>query len=268
MVIIILCRKVGFLAQIREHFEHVLNPLLYNRRVLSENHTLSIIGLVLTIFGITTGGYVLFELLFKCTLFTVFLRVVSTMLMALYPREPGYVWLTVQSSKSVYNIWNVALLWLMGLPIVLFLMIGFWVFIVLNIVGTTHIPVLWLVLWFIGAGLINLFSAVNQYAIELKIKHKRASVERLKRYILDDLGQALKRISHHFFYNWITGPVYTIAIFFIDLLLIILHWPAWGLNAFFGSKLDLDSNEVRKNYYIGYTVTAGLTGAVLLFLFS
>jgi len=163
--------------------------------------------------------------------------------------------------------WDMALIYLLLLPLVFILMVGFWVFLVLRIFGVYNLGTFWLSFWFIVLCFTYMWSAVNQHAVEMKAKHKRANVERIKGYMMQDPIATSRRWLFYFFVNWIKSPFTTLKLLLIVILFVLLHWPAWLLKGAGVLQMNFDDTNTRKYYYIGYMVTHLVAGLVLMFLY-
>jgi hypothetical protein len=231
-------------------------------------HPIAILGLVLSISGVIAGGYLLFERIFGSTFFNIFLTLTPNLIHTVFPRDPTMVWFTTSINKNIYASWKVALIYFLLLPIVLFVMLGFWVFLILRLCGIYDIGTAWLCIWFIVLCFAYFWSAVNQYAVEVKAKHKRAGAETIIKYIIQDPKMLFKRYSYHFFLNWVQAPFTTFKLLLIVFLFVLLHWPAWLIQICPKIKLDLTNSNTRKYYYIGYMIVTGVSGLTLIFLFK
>lgn len=208
------------------------------------------------------------ERLFSSTLFSIFLKLTPRLIQSLLPRDAAIIWFTTHANRNIYASWNVALIYLLLLPTVFSLMIGFWVFLILRICGVYNIGTAWLCVWFVVLCLSYSWSAVNQYASEVIAKHKRAKAETITKYMIQDPKILLKRCSFYFFMNWIKAPLTTLKLVLMIFLFVLLHWPAWIIQIFPRIKLDLTDSDTRTHYYVGYMLLSVIPGIVLIFFFD
>jgi len=230
---------------------------------------LAILGLVLSTSGILAGGYLLIERLFNRVLFSTFLTLTPRLLRAFFPYEPTIAWFEIRSNRNLYQSWDIALIYLLLLPIIFSLFIGFLPFFILKVLGVYDLGTAWLSIWFVFLCLNHLWAAVNQHAVEIKAQHRRATVETIKQRMKQDPRVTSKRWVSYFFSNWIKAPFTTLQLLITVVLFVLLHWPAWVIQAFNkGTKLDLSTNETRRNYYIGYMLLFTIIGLFLIFFFN
>jgi len=236
--------------------------------MFNPNAPLAILGLVLSISGIIAGGYLLLERLFSSKLFSIFLIFTPNFLQAIFPHDPAITWFRIRSNRNLYDSWDVSFIYFLLLPIISTAMIGFWAFLVLRICGVYDLGTSWLTFWFVMLCLNYMWSAVNQYAIEIKAKHRKASVKRIKGYIIQDPIATLKKWLSYFFRNWIKAPLTALELLLIVVLFILLHWPAWLLRGVSKIQINLNDANARKYYYTGYMVVFLAAGLLLMFFFD
>jgi len=228
----------------------------------------AILGLALSISGAISTGYILVERLIGSKLFSAFLLATPVFLQSQFKDDPAIAWFKLRSSRSLYDCWDVGFIYLFILLLVLIMMGGIWVFLVLNILGVYNIGIPWLIIWFVVLCSSHMWSAVNQHYIEIKARHKRAATERVKRYMMEDPINTIKRWFFYFFKNWITAPFTTLYLLLIVIIFVLLHWPAWLLKGVGILKMDLNDANSRKYYYTGYTVIFLVSGLLLMFFFN
>jgi len=150
----------------------------------------------------------------------------------------------------------------------LIIVVGFWISLVLTIHGAYNIRTSLLVIWFgvLCAG--NVWAAVNQHAVEIKAQHKRATLEKVQEYIIENPEKTVKRWAYYFLRNWVETPFTIVKLLLIVVLFILLHWPAWLLKGVKILKIDLSDQNTRKYYYIAYGVPASVAGLLLVFFFK
>jgi len=198
-----------------------------------------LIGLFLTISSIISGAYALVELFIKWDLYQAFLIVTPSMLGAIYPREPGFTWLKVESSKNTYESWKGAFVYLFLMSATLFFMLGFWVLLALRLFDIAHVSSIILIFWFVINVIVYFVSAVNQFAIDTKIQYQVKTIGTIQKHMLEDMNRLLKRVSYYFFIDWVKTPVIASGIFVINLLSIMVYWPIWVMNGTKFIKLGL-----------------------------
>ncbi len=228
---------------------------------------LEILGLALGISGAIAGVYIIAEQLFKSTVFTVFLKVLPAFLQSFFPNSTTILWFTVQANKSLYNSWHIALIYFVLMPIILALFVGCWIFLVLALLGVFYIGTKWLTVWFILITVNYMWSATNQYAVEIKFHDRRLGVNGIINRMLSDPLKTIKRWSYYFFTNWIRAPFTALRLCLITLLFVLLHWPAWLIQIVPAFRFDLTSRKTRRYYYSWYAGTFIVAGLVLTTLF-
>ena len=226
------------------------------------------LGLALGISGAISFGYILVERLVHTELFSVFLKLTPNFLTSRFNYEPAIAWFKVRSSRNLYDCWDISLIYLFLLSFILVMVVGSWVFLVLRILGIYNIGTSALIIWFAVLCYINVRAAANQYAVEVKVQHKMATVEKVKEYIMENQVNTLKRSAYYFLRNWVVTPVITLKLLLIIVLFVLLHWSAWLLKGVKILKIDLNDKNTRKYYYIAYGVLASVAGLSLIFLFD
>ena len=229
---------------------------------------LAFLGLALSISGVISLGHILVERLITTELFSLFLTLTPVFLTSQFSYEPAIAWFKVRSSRNLYDCWDITLIYLILLSIVLVMAVGFWVLLVLRILGIYYVGTGALIMWFVILCVGNIFAAVNQQAIEVKSQHKRATIERVKEYMLEDPVNTLKRSAYYFLRNWVGTPFTTLKLLSIIVLFILLHWPAWLLRIVKISKIDMNDKDTRRYYFIAYGVLASAIGLFLIFFFD
>ncbi len=227
---------------------------------------IELLGLILSISALIAGAYLLMERLFAYRVFSVFLALTPKLLQSLFPHDATIAWFTIRSGRSLYDAWDVALVYLFLLPALFVIEVGCWVFLALRLAGISYIGTSWLFSWFVFNWFIYSWSAVNQYAVEIKIKNKKATPEGIKKSMIEDPGLTLKRWIYYFLRNWLVTPLIASALVLIIILFVLLHWPAWVIKAFPKIHLNLDNKRSRTYYYLTYMLLAGIPGLVLTFL--
>ena len=246
--------------------------LLYALYMLESQSPFASLGLALLISGVISFGHILIERLVTTELFSVFLAIIPNFLSSIFNSlrdyQPPITWFKYRSSRSLYDCWDTSLIYLFLLSCVLAMAVGFWVFLVLRILGIYNIGTSGLVIWFIVLFFSNVWAAVNQHALEVKAQHKRATMERVKKYMIENALNTLKRSAYHFLLNWVRTPLTDLKLLSIVVLFILLHWPAWLLKGIRILKIDLNDKKAREYYYIAYGVLASAAGSLLLFFFK
>lgn len=234
-----------------------------------ESHSpFAFLGLALSISGVISLGYILVERLVSTELFSVFLKLTPIFLTSQFKYEPAIAWFKVHSSKNLYDCWDISLIYLFLLSLMLTIVVGFWVFLVLKVLGIYNIRTILLIIWFAVLFAINVVAASNQHAVEVKIQHKIATVEKVKEYLLENQPNTLKRVTYYFLRDWVETPFTIVKLLLIIVLFILLHWPAWLLKGVKILKIDLNDKNTRTYYYIAYGVPASVAGLLLIFLFK
>lgn len=238
-----------------------------------ESHSpLAFLGLALSISGVISLGYVLVERLVSTKLFSIFLTLTPNFLLSQFGHEPEMIWFKVRSNRSLYDCWDISLIYLLLLSLVLIMEVGFWVFLVLWILGVyrinTYLLIILLIVWFAVLCFANVWAVVNQHYIEVKSQHKRATQKRVIEYMTEDPWNTLKRWGYYFLRNWVGTPFTTLKLILTWVLFILLHWPAWLLKGIKILKMDLNDKNTRKDYYIAWGVFASVAGLLLIFLFK
>ena len=228
---------------------------------------LEILGLALSISGAIAGVYIIAEQLFKSTVFTVFLKALPAFLQSFFPNDATILWFTVQANKNLYNSWHIALIYLVLMPTIFALFVGCWIFLVLALLGVFNIGTKWLIIWFILIAVNYMWSATNQYAVEIKFHDRRLGVNGIINRMLSDLPKTMKRWSYYFFTNWIRGPFTALRLCLITFLFVLLHWPAWLIQTVPVFRFDLTNRKIRRYYYSWYAGIFIIAGLVLTTLF-
>lgn len=185
-----------------------------------------------------------------------------------YPSSTFTPWFSLRAQRNIHESWDVALLYFVLLSIIFPIITGCWVFLILAILGVLNIGIFWLIIWFVSLFFLYLVSASTQVAVEIKSKHPRANADRILRYMREDKPiNTIKRWLYHLFRNWFIAPFTCLRLLFILFLLLLLDGPAW-LTMILpqGPILDLSDDEVRKYYYIGYSVFFIIAGLILIFV--
>jgi len=226
------------------------------------------LGLAFSISGVISLGYGFVERLVSTGLFSLFLTVTPNFLYSQFRGEPAIAWLKARSSGNLYDRWDMSLIYLFLLSCMLAMTVGFWVLLVLRILGTYNIGTSGLIIWFLALCVTNWIAAANQTALEVKTQHKRATLARVKKYMVEDPLNALKRSAYYFLRNWIQTPYTIVKLLSTILLFILLLWPAWLLKGVKILKGDLNDKDTRTQYYITYGVLASVAGLLLTFFFK
>jgi hypothetical protein len=230
------------------------------------------LGLALSISGVISLGYGFVERLVSTELFSVFLKLVPNFLFSQFRYEPAIVWFKGRSTKSLYDCWDVSLIYLFLLSLLLIMEVGVWVLLVLWIFGVysirTYLLIILLVIWFAVLCFTNMWAVVSQYYVEVKAQHKRATEKKVIEYMMESPGNTIKRWGYYFLRNWVETPYTTVKLLLIIVLFILLHWPAWLLKGVKILKADLNDKDTRTQYYITYGVLASVAGFLLTFFFK
>jgi hypothetical protein len=226
------------------------------------------LGLSLSISGVISLGYGFVERLVSSGLFSLFLKLTPNFLTSQFRYEPAIAWFKVRSSRNLYDCWDISLIYLVLLSLMLMIVVGFWIFLILRILGIYNIRMSLLIIWFVVLCAINVWAAVGQHAIEVKAQHKRATVEKLQEYMIKNPENTLKRLAYYFLRNWVETPFTIVKLLLTIVLFILLHWPAWLLKGVKILKADLNDKDTRTQYYIAYGVSASVAGLLLTFFFK
>jgi len=225
------------------------------------------LGLALSVSGVISLGYGFVERLVSAELFSVFLAVTPNFLASLLNYEPAAVWFKGRSTRSLYERWE-SLFYLFLISCVLAIIVGFWAFLVLRILGIYNIGTSGLIAWFLVLCFSNLWAVVSQHYIEIKAQHKRVTKKRVLVYMVENPSNTLKRWGYYFLRNWVVTPYIAVKLLSIMVLFILLHWPAWLLKGVKILKADLNDKDARTQYYITYGVLASVAGLLLTFFFK
>lgn len=226
------------------------------------------LGLALSISGVISLGYGFVERLVSSRLFSLFLKLTPNFLTSQFRYEPAIAWFKVRSGRNLYDCWDVSLIYLVLLSLILMIVVGFWIFLILRILGICNTRMSLLIIWFVVLCAGNVWAAVGQHAIEVKAQHKRATVEKLQEYMIKNPENTRKRLAYYFLRNWVETPFTIVKLLLTIVLFILLHWPAWLLKGVKILKADLNDKDTRTQYYIAYGVAASVAGLLLVFFFK
>jgi hypothetical protein len=226
------------------------------------------LGLALSISGVISLGYGFVERLVSSRLFSLFLKLTPNFLTSQFRYEPAIAWFKVRSSRNLYDCWDVSLIYLVLLSLILMIVVGFWIFLILRILGIYNIRMSLLIIWFVVLCGGNVWAAVGQHAIEVKAQHKRATVEKLQEYMIKNPENTGKRLAYYFLRNWVETPFTIVKLLLTIILFILLHWPAWFFKVIKILKADLNDKDTRTQYYIAYGVSASVVGLLFTFFFK
>ena len=236
---------------------------------MAESYSLfAFLGLALSICGAISLGHVVVERLVSTKLFSIFLTLTPNFLISQFNYEPAIAWFKVRSSRNLYDCWDISLIYLFLLSLILVIVVGFWVFLVLRILGIYNIRTSWLIIWFIWLCVSNEWAAVNQHAVEVKSQRKIATIEKVAEYMVGNPENTLKRSAYYFLRNWVETPLTTVKLLLIIVLFLLLHWPALLLKGVRILKIDLNDKKARIYYYTAYGFSASVAGLLLVFLFK
>jgi hypothetical protein len=245
--------------------------LLYALRMVESQSPFAFLGLAFSISGVISLGYGFVERLVSTQLFSVFLTLVPDFLLSQFGYEPAIVWFKGRSTRSLYDCWDVSLIYLFLISLVLIMEIGVWVLLVLWILKVyairMYLLIILLVVWFAVLCFINVSAAVSQHYVEIKAQHKRATLEKVQEYMIKNPEKTFKRWGYYFLRNWVEAPYTTVKVLSIIVLFILLHWPAWLLKGVKILRADLNNKDTRTQYYITYGVLASVVGLLLTFFF-
>jgi len=234
-----------------------------------ESHSpFAFLGLALSISGVVSLGYGFVERLISTELFSLFLTATPNFLYSQFRSEPAIAWLKARSGGSLYDRWDVSLIYLFLVSCVLAMTVGFWVFLILRILGIYSIGTSALVVWFLVLCFGNVWAVVGRHYIEIKGRHKGATLEKVQEYVIENAEKTVKRWAHYFLRNWVETPYTTVKLLSIMVLFILLHWPAWVLKGVKILRADLNDRDTRTHYYITYGVLASVAGLLLTFFFN
>ncbi|MBE3140157.1 MAG: hypothetical protein IMZ53_06200 [Thermoplasmata archaeon] len=228
---------------------------------------LEILGLVLGISGAIAGVYIIAEQLFKSTVFTIFLKAIPAFLQSFFPNDAAILWFTVRANQNLYTSWHIALIYFVLTPTIFALFIGCWLFLMLALLGIFNIGIKWLIIWYILVAINYMWSATNQYALEIKFHDRRLGAKGIINRMLSDLPKTMKRWSYYFLTNWIRAPFIALRICLITFLFVLLHWPAWLVQIIPAFRFDLTIRRTRRYYYSWYAAIFIIAGLVLTTLF-
>jgi len=230
---------------------------------MSINTPLGALGLALGICGAIAGANIIAELLFRSTIFSLFLKVIPAILHSVLPNDAAILWFTDRANKNLYGSWDVALIYFAFMPIIIAFYVGCWVFLILDILGVFDIGTTWLIVWFALVTINFMGAAVGQYALEIRFNDKRLREKGVENRMLSDPIKTIEKWSYYFFSNWIMAPFTAIKIFLIVFLFVLLQWPAWLLRIIPAFRFDLTSRKTRRYYYAGYSAMFIMAGLVL-----
>jgi hypothetical protein len=222
---------------------------------------LGALGLALGICGAIAGANIIAELIFRSTIFSLFLKVIPAILQSVLPNDAAILWFTDRANKNLYGSWDVALIYFAVMPIIIAFYVGCWVFLVLDILGVFDIGTKWLIVWFALVTVNFMWAAVGQYAFEIRFNDKRLRKKGVENRMLSNPIKTIGKWSYYFISNWIMAPFTAIKIFLIVFLFVLLQWPAWLLRIIPAFRFDLTSRKTRRYYYAGYSalfIIAGL----------
>ncbi len=217
--------------------------------------------------GAIAGSYIIVERLTGSTLFSIFLKVMPALLRAILPNDETILWFTIRAERNLYGSWDVALIYLLLLPIVFSIFLGCWVFLILKLLGIFELGTVWLILWFFVVAIDYFISSSNQYALELKYHDRRLGIQGIKNRMRSDPFKALKRWSYYFISNSVRAPYTTLKVLLITVLFVLLHWPAWLIRVIPAFRFDLTNRKNRRYYYAWYAAIFIIAGLLLNTLF-
>jgi len=233
---------------------------------MSIHINLVFLGFVLGSCATIAGINIVVEQLFRGALFTSFLQLAPVLMQSFLPNDTTTLWFAVRANKSLYNGWDVALIYLVLLPMVFMLFVGCWLFLVLALLRVFNIGALWLIIWFVVTAVVYFVSASNQYALEIKSHDKRLGVPGVKNRMFADPMKTVKRVSFIFVVYWVSAPLGTLAIYLITVLFVLIHWPAWLIQTIPALRFDLTNKRERQVYYGWYAAVLGVTSLALVLL--
>jgi hypothetical protein len=227
---------------------------------------LGLLGLTLVILGIIAGVNTVVELLFTNPLFTTFLNVIPVFLQSVFPNDPEVLRFAIRAKGNLYNSWDIAIIYLVLMPVVSMLFTGCWLFLILALLGVFNIGTVWLIIWFVVTALIYLVSAKDQYTIEIVSADRRLRSKGVKNRMLADPIKTMQRVSIQFVINWVRTPLAALGILLTVLLFVLIYWPAWLIKIIPAFRFDLSDKQVRTRYYAFYALIFGIAGAVLAYI--
>ena len=225
-----------------------------------------LLGLSLAILGIIAGVNIVVELLFTNQLFTTFLNVIPVFLQSVFPNDPEVLRFAIRAKGNLYNSWDIAIIYLVLMPVVSMLFTGCWLFLILALLGVFNIGTVWLIIWFVVTALIYLVSARDQYTIEIVSADRRLRSKGIRNRMLADPIKTMQRVSIQFVINWVRTPLAALGILLTVLLFFLIHWPAWLIKIIPAFRFDLSDKQVRTRYYAFYALIFGIAGAVLAYI--
>ena len=241
---------------------------------------LEILGLLLVVSSFIVAGHTLVERIFNYSSIVVLTEYLPKFLKAYIPSNAFITWYEIRSLRlNFYGDWHVVL-FLTGCTTLTFaLFSGFWALLVLKVLGF-NISNYWLLSYCLFLAFIYFWSSINQTFIKMAILHKdELTFIRNTHNNIDTndmIGvfvkypkQIMRYIVLYFFVNWVKSPVTSLGILLVLMLLVVMHWPAWLTNVLPNRyHIDITNSDTRRNYYIGYFVSAGVLGTILLFIGS
>jgi len=228
-----------------------------------------IIGYIFCILAIIIGCHTILTNLFHYSLFSVFLALAPLAVKSFVNVEELAVWLQARTPESEYHqMWSVTLFYLVLLAAVLFIMVGCWVFLLLNLLSITHISVVLLTGWFVFNCIIFFISAINQTAVQYKIFDRRLKrVDTIITRMTQQPLLTLKLILKFSLTNWFLGPITTLKVWLIIFLLFILYWPVWIIQLVFRKQISFNNEKAKNYYYIAYAAILAALGTSISFFF-
>jgi hypothetical protein len=233
---------------------------------MSIHINLGLLGLALAILGIIAGVNIVVELLFNNPLFTAFLNVIPVYLQSIFPNDPAILRFTIKAKENLYNSWDIAIIYLVLMPVVSMLFTGCWLFLILALLGVFNIGTVWLIIWFVVTAVLYFMSASNQYAIEIVSDDRRLRSKGVTKRLYADPMKTIKRVSIQFVINWVRTPLAALGILLTEILFVLLHLPAWLIKIIPAFRFDLSDKQVRTRYYAFYALIFGIAGAVLAYI--
>jgi len=230
-------------------------------------YVIELIGYIFSILAIIAAAHNLIERLFHYSLFDAFIKFGPFLLKSLVPHEPFYLWLECRTlNKNIYETWDVVLFYFISLTMVFSFVAGFWIILVLKILSIIHISIYILIPWFLILLVANSKSAYNQAAINFKTVYfpNLENAKQIKEKMTLEPLLTFKLYIKHFFRNWPLTPYNTLTVLLIVILILVLYWPAWLIQAIQRkNKLDLSNEKTRATYFMGYFLFFAIIGLTL-----
>ncbi|HUT67953.1 MAG TPA: hypothetical protein VMW86_05330 [Dehalococcoidales bacterium] len=233
---------------------------------------LEFIGLAISILGVFAGCHILVERVFNYSLFKAALVLIPAFLRLMFPSDENILWFENRINKrTIFESWDLSLIFLFLLLLTFALSIGFWLFLILRLLSIFYFPVLLLVLWGVIILLNNIYSACNQAALRFKILYPNKTTTKtdILTAMQQEPGLTFKLLSMYFWSNWIRTPLVTFILLLTIFLVVLLYWPCWIINLIRpNNKLRINEKKTKTNYFSIYSAVLIVTGIIINFIAS